>query len=479
MQRLITKYGLVLHTALIVLYPVLFIAQQRVFDLVALLWLSLVALELMVLLPSVRKGETLSDARRRVLRALVFDPLLYIGLSIVGVVLIQWGNSGCALVYLPDADVWQFSNPSVAWAPFSVEARAAGAYVSVFSACVVTGLVLRVAVSKGSKRLLIQGLSLVSGGAALYSVLHACQGVEPFATRALDQGATPMGTFFGFWLLLGIGAFVDALARCQRGALSLSLFGVVGNLLGMLFFASSLVLLAYGVIAILLFIYAIIYLEPHVAKHAQFKLFLGALATFAGVALVLIFVFPGNPVVLKIKAAFPLAAYWDARCVIKAVRTAAALGIWQEHPWIGVGADGFYHFAGLAVAGKDWGMMKADPACVYNDALQFLCEFGVLGAGLLLSAIVTLLVPISYRARLAWERGTHDENEGRFFLLRISPIVLSGVLAVLVCFLEGWIANPFQSASLLLSWTCVMAILPSFLPPHRGKNEKKASVTDE
>jgi hypothetical protein len=464
MQRLLTKYGLVLHIAFIVLYPVLFLARQRVFDLVALLWLSLVALELMVLLPSVRKGETLSDARLRVLRALVSDPLLYIGLAIVAVVLIQWGNSGCELVYLPDADVWQFSNPPVAWAPFSVETRAAGAYVSVFSACLVTGLVLRVAVSKGAKRLLIQGLSVISGGVALSSVLSACQGIEPFAARALGQGATPMGTFFGFWLLLGVGSFVDALARCQRGTLPLFLFGVVGNLLGMLFFASSLVLFAYAVITILLFIYAIIYLEPHVAKHVQFKLFLSLLATVVGVSLALIFVFPENPVVMKIKAAFPLAAYWDARSVIKAVRTSAAVGIWQEHPWIGVGADGFYHFAGLAVASKDWGLMKADPAYVYSDALQFLCEFGVLGAGLLLSAIVTLLVPICYRARVAWEHGTHDENEGRFFLLRISPIVLAGVLAVVVCFLESWIANPFQSFSLLLSWTCVMSIVPSFLP---------------
>ena len=108
--------------------------------------------------------------------------------------------------------------------------------------------------------------------------------------------------------------------------------------------------------------------------------------------------------------------------------------------------------------------MKTDPSCVFNDCLQFLCEFGVLGAGLLLAAVITLMVPICYRARIAWEHEAQDENAGRIFLLRISPIVMTGVLATLVCFLESWIANPFRSHSLLLSWVCVMAVLPAFLP---------------
>ena len=162
--------------------------------------------------------------------------------------------------------------------------------------------------------------------------------------------------------------------------------------------------------------------------------------------------------------AIPVTEYWNTLSALKNMRTAAALGIWQAHPWMGVGADGFRHFAGLAIAGKDWGLMKADPACVYNDCLQFLCEFGVLGSGVLLAAVLALMIPICYRARIAWGYNAHDGNEGRHFLMRISPIVLTGVLATFVCFLESWIANPFRFPSLLLSWVCVMAVLPAFLP---------------
>ncbi len=464
MQRLLTKYGLVSHIACVVLFPLLFIAQSRALNLVPLLWLSLIALELMVLLPSVRRGETLADARQHLWPALAWDPLLYLGLALVGVLLTQWANSGCELIYLTDADVWQFSKPALAWAPFSVETSAALSYVSVFSACVVVALTLRVAVSKESKRLLLQWLAGVSGCVAFYCVYQACQGVEPYAGKALVPGATTMGTFYGFWLLLGMGGFVDALARRQRGIEPLFLFGIVGNLLGMIYFASALALCCYGVLTLFLFVYGLIYLGPYVAKSVQLKLFLLSSTLVACVALLLIFVFPGNPVVSKIKAALPLTAYWDALIAIKKIKAAAALGIWQEHPWTGVGADGFRHFAGLTAVGKDWRAVKTDPASAYNDSLQFLCEFGVLGAGLLLSAIITMLVPLCYRMRIAFKEGTHDENAGRFFLLRVSPIVLTGVLAMLVCFLESWIANPFRSYSLLLSWTCVMVVLPAFLP---------------
>ena len=131
---------------------------------------------------------------------------------------------------------------------------------------------------------------------------------------------------------------------------------------------------------------------------------------------------------------------------------------------MGVGANGFFHYVGTVVEGKEWALIKNDQSFVLNDSLQFLCEFGVLGVSLLGAGVVALIVPVCYRARLAWQQGDGKGNDGRLFLLRVSPYVVTGVSAAILCGLDSWLSNPFQSVDLLTSCVFVMSILPSFLP---------------
>jgi hypothetical protein len=462
-QRLLTKYGLAVHIACVCLFPLWFLGQPRVSGLVPLLWLSLAAAEWMILIPSVRRGETLADARRRVARAFWWDPFLYVGIAVVGLVGMQSLNSGCELVYLPDADVWQLSKPPVPWAPFSVERGAAFTQLAVFTACLTAGVVLRVAVGKGAKRVLLQLLSGVSGAFALVCAGLAFQGREPWAALASGAEASAAGVYFGFWLLLGMGLLAEALARGQRGCALLFVTGCLGNLLGLLCFASPLALSVCAVVAGLLFFYWLVYLAPLVSRTTQFMLFLCTVACVSVVVAGLV-LFPRNPVTAKLEAAWPVAQYWSALSARNDVRSKAAMTAWQEHPWVGVGAGGFYHFVGLAVKPDEWRAVEKDRACVYNDGIQFLCEYGVFGAGLLFAALVTLLIPVCYRARLMGWHQTRGAGPDRPFLLRLSPVVLSGGLATVLCCLEGFVASPFRSAAVLLSWTCVLASMPAFLP---------------
>jgi hypothetical protein len=464
MQTVLTKYWLTLHIGLLLLVSWFRLSEPCVQGLVSLLWLSLVAVEAMVLLPSVRRNETLADARMRVARAVVWDPFFYFGISLLCVVLSQWLNSGCSLIYLADADRWQFSDPPVSWLPYSVEPAAALTYVSLFVACAVGGVILRQGVSKSAKRGLLQAASALSGMVAFCMVWLASFGVEPYAGIARAPHACAPGSFFGFWLVVGMGAYVDALTRSQRGSEALFLLAFLGNLLGMLFFASASALVVYTVIALLLAVYWLVYLNANVPKHVQLKLFMVLLVVIVSVTLALVYVFPENPVAAKVKSLFALEQFWSNLSATKQVRTSAAIELWKEHPWGGVGADGFRHYLGTVIKAKDWPLVKADQAFAYNDCLQFLCEFGSLGAGLLIAAVITLMVPICYRARLAWQIGGTDVNAGRVFLLRLSPLVVTGVLAMTLCFLESWIANPFRSPALFLSWVLVMAMVPAFLP---------------
>ena len=470
MQKVLTKYWLTIHIGLVLFCPWFCLAQPRVQGFVPLLWLSLIAIEGAVLLPTVRRGENLADARLRMIRANVADPFLYFGLAVLAYATVQYLNSGCKLVYLPDADIWKFTLPPMSWMPFSVDAKFALTSVSVFMASVVVCLCLRHAVSLTGKRFLLQAAVLFSGALAVYAVLRACYGVEPYAGYALGRQEGFLGAFFSFWLILGMGVFADALVSEQRGFEVLYLLGVVGNLVGMLFFTPAVWVVFYLVVVFFLFIYWLSYLRTHVPKHIEIKLFFVSAIVAIGIIAALLYVFPENPVVKKLQGLLPFDRYWMGLSETRGVRVNAALKIWQDHLWAGVGADGYYHFVGSVVSDKDWRLIKVDPSCIYNDSLQFLCEYGLLGFGLLLSAVITLIIPICYRARVAWKREGAGESEGRILLFRISPLALTGVVATGTCFLESWFGSPFRSPSVLMSWVVVLSVVPAFLPASARTN---------
>ncbi|HRT30439.1 MAG TPA: hypothetical protein P5527_11655 [Kiritimatiellia bacterium] len=374
-------------------------------------------------------------------------------------------NSGLELVYLPDADIWQLSEPPVARIPFAVERHAVFAHLAWFMACCVVGVALRAAAGKAAKRVLLQLLACVSGAIAFCAVIWALRGLAPYAVWAKKTGFPAVGTFFGFWMLLGIGLFCEKAEREQRLSLLLFALAGIGNLLGMLFFASPLATIVFSAAGVILLFYGMVYLGPLIPKGTQLKLFMVHLVCLGTVATCLVYLFPQNPVAEKLKNALPVVEHWTALAGRNEVRTDAALSIWQQHPWTGVGADGFYHYVALVVKQDQWRFIDQDRALVFNDGVQFLCEYGVFGVGLMLAALIALLIPLCYRVRILWQhKDRHGGNVRAFFILRLSPIIVTGGVAAAFCCLESFVASPFRAPSVMLSWVCVLATLPAFLP---------------
>ena len=459
MQRLLTKYGLALHIACICLFPLCFLGQSRVFGFVPLFWLSLIAIEWAILLPSICRGETLADARQRVSRAFWRDPFLYVGVAVIGLVGAQSVNSGCELSYLPDTDVWQLSSPPFPWAMFSVEQGVALAQLAVFAACLTAGLILRVAVGKMAKRVFLQVLSGISGAFALVCIEASRRGDEPWVSLVSGAETSGAGFYFGFWLLVGMGLSADAFVERKRAQVLLFAVCILGNLLGLLWFASPLTIAICVCAAIVLFIYWLAYLSKLVSKAAQFSLFLCTVVSVSAIVLG-VTLFSPNPISIKMGDAWPMTEYWNEMSVRNDVRVKAAMEIWEIYPWAGVGADGFYHTVGLTVEPDEWTAIEKDRAYVYNDGVQFLCEYGVVGTGVLLTALIILWWPVCCRMRLVWE--TRNQSH-------LSPIVVSGILATMLCCLESFTASPFRSAAVMLSWVCVLASIPAFLPEKVAK----------
>jgi hypothetical protein len=122
----------------------------------------------------------------------------------------------------------------------------------------------------------------------------------------------------------------------------------------------------------------------------------------------------------------------------------AAVAIWREHPWFGVGGWGYKYQIADHVPESLWpALEKKGWANVHFDFLQFLAEFGVVGFGLLLGALGVMFHDL-FRIRhcrhcALWAMGTAG-------------------LGLVVVF--SLIDLPFRCPAILYAWVALLAALP-------------------
>ena len=107
---------------------------------------------------------------------------------------------------------------------------------------------------------------------------------------------------------------------------------------------------------------------------------------------------------------------------------------------------------------------------VHNDYLQFLCEHGAVGAGLLLLIVLFLVAPIfrdwGHRVRVAhFVKGAELPHPTALFCV---PAVVVGVLAATVCNLIHACGDcVFRSPAVLSQFLLLLAAAEGFLPEER------------
>ena len=466
MQKLLTKYWLALHLAVLFLAAWLCVMYPGTETVLSLFWLSFFAVQTFVLLPSMLRGETMGAARLRACLNAVQDPFTYIGFALVIFVCIQWLNSGCSLVYLDDVELWRYGPPPVGWLPYSVEPFPAFMVLALLTVSVIGGVGFRNGVGKAGKRFFLDMVSLISGCVAIYMVVMSLTGEQPYAERATLTEGGNWGTCFGFWLIVALGGHLNFREEGFAKTLGWSFFSLLGNLVGLLQFGSLLCVILFGGVALFMLVYWIFFLlRQTIGGVAQLKLFL--CVVIAGVTLfLLLYLIPGNPVKEKL-AQMADAQYYEKLLDGRRFQEPFAWQIWQDHPWTGVGANGFAHYSRTLIEETDWARLKACGGHLSNDWLQFLTEYGIIGAGFLLGLFIVLLIPLFSRMRLAFQSLRSSSGEGGS-LTDIDPYVVSGIVAVALVLLLSFLFSPLQSGAILISFMCVLAVIPGFLPTGVG-----------
>lgn len=273
--RIITRYGLATHLALLaslpfVLFP--FFSESTLAEVI--FWLSGMAVLWLLLEPSMRAGEHLSTARRRVLGSLVRDIAFWVFLCIIAVAFIRYVNSDVNAVYLLEEGKWSICSPSFPSLPASTSIKSnwsPSPTKGLLTLAVLTGLgvvVLGVRHGIGLAGRISFGLvsSFIMGLGGLAMVLCACLQVPSFMCAAkADFLGGPFwqpfwGAGFGVWLICSLAFGVQAEARKWKSSRFPFCLAVAGNASGLLFFSPPPVSSVFLVVSTLAAIFCLAYL---------------------------------------------------------------------------------------------------------------------------------------------------------------------------------------------------------------------------
>jgi hypothetical protein len=461
------KNSCVAHVCLTLCLAAWVIGSEGTWFWAGLLWMALMGMALGLLFPSARNDESAEDARVRVFRSLTHDPFLVAGLAATLFFVVQAANGGRALVYDPLTGQWTFSLPFWRWGPSSVVA--ADAWHAAVLVCVFTCVcaTLRHAVNKQGKVLILQAMGVNAAVLSLWMLVRlALQ--HGFALYRLPQflfsaQSEAVGAFYLLMVAISCGLAINALnAKRPAGWMMLVVFL---NFAGVCLSGNPQAILAAWVFAGAIGLYIVKLTWPLLLTGQIARIWSYGIIPFFLAGLVYFGHFTQNPVLHAVRASGSWGA-WFARL---ATSCSDAVGsAWRmvgDHPWVGVGAGGFKPLAPV------YGLVESlrNDGHVGQDFVEYLCEHGLLGCGLVAVAVGWVVVENMRRLALVPQvRSESDALPDRVWLFRLTPMAVVLSLGLGLVFVLSFSGAVFRSPFVSLSWCAAVTCLGSFLPMRRA-----------
>ena len=420
-------------------------------------WLLALVFEALICFPQRHYGEDAVQARQRCWRRMGRDPVFFLTLLFLVVVLgVPFLNKGLCPTcdygtilanltpeefgQMPDILADKAPNPPIPFAPFCMNLRHHFEVLMWFLPALTAMLAARHALLRHGKRLLVEMLVWNAAALAVFGFVQRATGAK--FVMMWDQGeydalvrsiraasgisyAAPDpdffatfgypnmgGSFFMLAFALSLGVWMThvrdveaerppekAEVTRQRRLLRFlrahyMLLPAMLNFLAALFTYSRMAIITSLVIAVLAFFYYILrMLLARVDRARQVK---RAAFSFVGAVLLLVagVVFAPQNVFEEIGKTDTNEAF-DRLTGKKDYHAKAAVRLIRKYPLFGCGGWGYKHLCINQMEKEDLDKVKAlGTANIHNDYLQFLCEHGVVGLGCLIGIFFCLIVPL-------------------------------------------------------------------------------------
>lgn len=433
MQKLISKYGLAAHLGIITAAPlVLFPLCSAAAIGVAMLYLALVGAIWVIMEPSRIGREMPHNARERVIRTIVRDPLFYALLLLAGFAAVRALNQGVGMSYDLELQSWAFRDAPSPFLPGSVKGAAFLPFcVSVAMVPVVMGV--RHALGKAARCAFAVTVAVVAGTGGIVFALMALNGSREILKLAECAYNDPYfaGPAFGIALLLGFSGMFAANEKHWLRVEFLLVPGLIGTAAGLVMFAPALDVLVFaGTLFVLV-----------IAGFAlQHKAFEGAGSFRAAVSVITVLVVVGFVVVLspagggvnrRVQEVQMWQLFPEAFFQVRAALSGIALKVFANNPWLGSGLGSFPVDIRFLASAAEHKLIFHGQTAALQGWWQLVAERGVIGSVLL--SLVWGMIGWTYVSRLI---GAFSAENSRFELRAVNLIfpVVSLALAAITFF---------------------------------------------
>lgn len=391
MQKLIAKYGLAAHLALLAVAPLFlfpFVGDAAVCAVV--LWLSLLSVIWMLLAPSVLQQERLQDARRRMSAAVVHDPLCWALVAVVAVAAIRAFNTGVSLAYDAEISSWSVSPANFPILPGAVGEAGVLPFVAVLAGSIII-MSCRHALGRSARLAFLVVATALAGVAGLIShlaVSHGVPGANAYVEFA-DGLFSYHGFVYGVYLLASMVSLFAVLENGWNAALLLPVVAIGGNAAACFSFSPAHLYVAFMGMAAVMFLYSAFCTGRVLQLASKIRFSLVGIAAIILGTLLVASVLPAKTLEARLAPCLELSLFSDSFWDVRRIVSAMALKSWMSHLWTGTGAGSFSLDFRFCATAENWAMMPRGVASVSNGWWQLLAERGLVG-------FVSFLLPIGF-----------------------------------------------------------------------------------
>ncbi|MCX6581017.1 MAG: O-antigen ligase family protein [Candidatus Aminicenantes bacterium] len=413
-----------------------------------------------------RHGKSLMEDR---IKGILRDPIFYIGVFFLIPLYIQWWNSGKVYILEDKAREVLFSPASIDWLPGAVNTlKSWDMLVWFFPAFVLLLIVRHGCPGK-------QGFIIISWSMAVNSAILGIIGIiapllgngylswltsifilPPYSRFSFSNSgyfstfgyANHAASFFLLHLGLTCGLFFYYYIDRKQHRRIILKTGILLLIILLQFYTLHRCHSSYGMLfSWLIMAFFVFYgLYLFIRENPKRRVKAGFIVT--GAILLLVVVLAGlyftarGDILSELSTMKKPGKYIKEQSAVKFFFISAALDIWRHNPFFGIGGGSYSEYLIYYERPNSTRYTETHErgkANVHNDFIQFLCEFGIVGIGLLTAALVLLAVKIVKNKE--WKQG----------------FVLFGLLGMSGVLIQGMMDVPFRNPSVIISFVAILA----------------------